>query len=271
MLTVGSLFSGIGGIELGLEWAGFKTVWGVENDPFCNKILERRFPGVQRFLDIRSVGKHNLPPVDLVCGGFPCQDVSIGAVFKERGLHNRSGLWTEYARVVRELRPRWVLVENVPNLKNHGADRVVSDMEEAGYSCWPTVVGADVLGAPYQRRRVFVLCRDNANGNCDIGEDMAKGWAVPAECERKVAEAIEGWRHWEHELGAGDAGAGGASEQSRADAYARGVRDILGIPDCMDRLKAVGNACTPVIPALIGSFVMHYERRMVEMTAEALL
>ena len=269
-MKVGSLFSGIGGIELGLEWAGFEPSWQVENDPFCNRILEKRWPGVQRFLDIRSVGQHNLPPVDLVCGGFPCQDVSIAAQFKERGLGGqRSGLWTEYARVVRELRPRWVLVENVPNLKNHGADRVVSDMEEAGYSCWPTVVGADVFGAPYQRRRVFVLCRDDSHGHCDIGEDMARGWALPAECERKVAEAVEGWNHWKHELGAGDAGQGGASGQPRADAYAGGVRDILGIPDCVDRLKAVGNACTPVIPALIGSFVLRYERRMTELTAES--
>lgn len=270
-MKVGSLFSGIGGIELGLEWAGFEPAWQVELDPFCNRILEKRWPSVQRFLDIRTVGQHNLPPVDLVCGGFPCQDVSIAAQFKERGLHNRSGLWTEYARVVRELRPRWVLIENVLNLKNHGADRVVSDMEEAGYSCWPTVVGADVLGAPYQRRRVFVLCRDNAHGHCDIGEDMARGWEVPAECERKVAQAIEGWHHWKHELGAGDARPFGDEEEPRADAYARGVRDILGIPDCVDRLKAVGNACTPVIPALIGSFVAHYERRMLECTAEALL
>jgi hypothetical protein len=202
-----------------------------------------------------------------------CQDISIAG--RKRGIGTsdkptrRSGLWFEFHRIIRECRPRWVLVENVPNLKNHGADRVVSDMEEAGYVCWPAVVGADVLGAPYQRRRVFVLCRDNSHGHCDIGEDVARGWEVPAECERKVAQAIKGWHHWKHELGAGDARPRGDADEPLADAYARGVRDILGIPDCVDRLKAVGNACTPVIPALIGSFVLRYERRMTELTAES--
>jgi len=259
-LTHGSLFSGIGGIELGLEWAGFKTLWQVENSDFCNRVLEKRWPNVQRFLDVKSVGQHNLTPVDLISGGFPCQDVSVGAGGKARGLHReRSGLWFEYARVVRELRPRWVLIENVPNLKNNGADQVVADMEAAGYSCWASVVGADTFGAPFQRRRVFILCRDNAHGHRDPRIGDASGWEVSPECQRKVAQACQDWNYWQHELGAGNARSSGDPEEPEPDAYARGVRAVYGVPDWMDRLKACGNACVPVIPALIGSFIQNYE------------
>ena len=264
-LTHGSLFSGIGGIELGLEWAGFETAWQVEIDPFCNQVLEKHWPNVQRFLDVRTVGKHNLKPVHIISGGFPCQDISVGAGGKERGLHReRSGLWFEYARIVRELLPPWVLIENVPNLKNNGADQVISDMEGAGYSCWASVVGADTFGAPFQRRRVFILCHNNAYGARSTGEGMGGG-ALSQECEGKVAQACQDWRYWKHELGAGNARSVGGAEESESDSYARGLRAVYGVPDRMDRLKTLGNACTPVIPALIGEFIKEYEGNAVSL------
>ena len=173
-LTHGSLFSGIGGIELGLEWAGFKTTWQVEIDDFCNQVLAKRWPNVPKFLDVKSVGKHNLTPVNLISGGFPCQDLSVGAGGKERGLFERSGLWFEYARIIREIRPDWVLVENVPNLKTHGADIVLSDLEGADYSCWASVVGCDSFQAPFKRHRVFILAHNNADSLGSLGEIV--GW-----------------------------------------------------------------------------------------------
>lgn len=258
-LSHGSLFSGIGGLDLGLEWAGFETSWQVERDPFCNRILEKRWPNVQRFRDVRDVGERNLKPVDLISGGFPCQDLSVGAAHKERGLHNRSGLWFEYARIVRELRPRWVLVENVPNLRDHGADRVVSDLGEAGYSCWPTVVGVEAFQAPFQRRRVFILACNDPDLHERLGEGVG-GWEIPPDVQRKVEERSQVWRDWQHELGAGDAGAVGGAGEPEAAAYARGLRAVHGIPDWSYRLRTLGNACSPVIPALIGSFVLNCER-----------
>jgi DNA (cytosine-5)-methyltransferase 1 len=260
-LTHGSLFSGIGGIDLGLEWAGFETAWQVEIDPFCNRVLEDRWPNVPRFPDVRAVGKHNLKQVSIISGGFPCQDISVAAGGKERGLHReRSGLWFEYARIVRELQPDWVLVENVPNLRDHGADTVISDLEGAGYSCWPTVVGVDAFQAPFQRRRAFILACHNSHCDGDLGDGLADGWALPPDVERQVAQACQDWRHWQHELGAGNARPVGGAGESEPAAYARGVRAVYGIPDWVDRLKACGNACTPVIPALIGSFVANFER-----------
>jgi DNA (cytosine-5)-methyltransferase 1 len=112
-MRIGSLFSGIGGLELGLEWSGVgHTVWQVEREPFCRAVLAKHWPAAERFDDVRTVGKANLAPVDLICGGFPCQDVSSAG--KGAGLAGeRSGLWREFARILGELQPGWVVVENV--------------------------------------------------------------------------------------------------------------------------------------------------------------
>ena len=112
-MRIGSLFSGIGGLELGLERAGVgRVAWQVEIDPFCRAVLAKHWPDVERFEDVRSVGASNLSPVDVICGGFPCQDVSLAGL--GRGLEGeRSGLWFEYLRIVTEMRPRFVVVENV--------------------------------------------------------------------------------------------------------------------------------------------------------------
>jgi DNA (cytosine-5)-methyltransferase 1 len=259
VLTHGSLFAGIGGMDLGLEWAGFETSWQVEINPFSNKILEKRWPNVQRFLDVKDVGKHNLKSVDLISGGFPCQDLSVAAGGKERGLLTRSGLWFEYARILRELQPRWCIVENVPNLKTKGADRVISDLEETGYSCWASVVGAEAFGAPFQRERVFILAHHNSHGTKRLGEDVSSGWTLSPELERKVAQACQNWNYWKHELGTGNARSSGEAEESESDSYARGIGTVYGVPDWSHRLKALGNACTPVIPAILGSFIQNYE------------
>jgi DNA (cytosine-5)-methyltransferase 1 len=158
-MRVGSLFAGIGGFDLGLERAGMHIVWQVECDPSCINVLERHWPDVHRRRDVRLASAANLGPCDLIAGGFPCQDIS--AAGKGAGLDagHRSGLWREFARIVRELQPRWVLVENVPALRRRGADTVLGDLEAAGYACWPLVVGARHVGAPHRRDRVWIVGR----------------------------------------------------------------------------------------------------------------
>ena len=155
-MTLGSLFAGIGGIDLGFERAGFKTVWQVEINPYCRKVLERHFPDAERFEDVRTVGRHNLKPVDVIAGGFPCQDISNAG--KRAGIDGeRSGLWSEYARIIGELRPRFVLVENVAALLGRGMGRVLGDLAEIGYDAeWEVVSAADV-GAPHLRERVWLV------------------------------------------------------------------------------------------------------------------
>jgi DNA-cytosine methyltransferase len=261
-LTHGSLFTGIGGLDLGLEWAGFETSWQVEIDKFCNKVLAKRWPNVPRFLDVHSVGKHNLQSVDVISGGFPCQDLSRAAGGKKRGLFNRSGLWVEYARVVRELQPRWVLVENVSDLKNIAADQVLSDLEGAGYTCWSSVVGLETFGAPFKRERVFILAHDkrydDPNVHQRLGETMGER-PLPPNVQRQVEKASQNWRYWVNELGAGNARSSGDPEESESAAYTRGRGTVHGIPDWTYRLRTVGNSCTPVIPALFGAFIKNYE------------
>jgi DNA (cytosine-5)-methyltransferase 1 len=155
-LTVGSLFSGIGGLELGLERAGMRTVFQVERDPYACKVLAKHWPNVPRFSDVREVGAHNLPACDVLCGGFPCQDISTAG--KRAGIDGeRSGLWSEYARIVRELRPRYVLVENVSALLVRGLERVLGDLAACGYDAEWDCIPAAAVGAPHRRDRIFVV------------------------------------------------------------------------------------------------------------------
>ena len=156
-MRIGSLFSGIGGLELGLERAGVgHTVWQVEQDLFCQKVLAKHWPKARRYEGVREVGAHNLEPVDLICGGFPCQDISLAG--KGEGLEGeRSGLWSEYARIVRELRPRWVVIENVAALLSRGVDAVLGTLSEGGYDATWDCIPAAAVGAPHRRDRLFVV------------------------------------------------------------------------------------------------------------------
>lgn len=162
-LTVGSLFTGIGGIDLGCERAGMQVAWQVEIDPWCSRVLEKHWPNVARYGDVKGVGSHNLAPVDVIAGGFPCQDISIAG--RGGGLAGeRSGLWFEMHRIVRELRPRFVLVENVSALTSRGIDRVVADLAEIGYDAEWHCVSAGAVGAPHQRLRLWIVAWQRGSG-----------------------------------------------------------------------------------------------------------
>lgn len=174
-MRIGSLFSGVGGLELGLEWAGLgSTIWQVENNPFCRGILARHWPDVARYEDVQQVGSANLPSVDLLCGGFPCQDVSSAG--KGEGLSgSRSGLWFEFARVIKELKPRWVVVENVASGANRWVDRVVAGLEQLEYKTLPIPLSARNVGAPHRRERIFVLGYSDRAGCKRSGQAQPTG------------------------------------------------------------------------------------------------
>lgn len=191
-----SLFSGIGGLDLGLEWAGWICVGQVEADPFALAALAKHWPAVPRWSDVREVtpadAVERCGRLDAIVGGFPCQDVSIAGrgVGVEKG--ERSGLWREFARLARDLRPRWVLAENVPALRYRGADLVIGDLEAIGYTVRAVVVGADDCGAPHRRKRVFVIghLADSAGPGLEGAErpQPAGSGARPA-CGGLVADA----------------------------------------------------------------------------------
>jgi len=152
----GSLFSGIGGFDLAAQRCGFENIWQVEIDPYARKVLEKNFPDTKRFEDVYSVGAHNLETVDIISGGFPCQDISNAG--KRAGIEGRrSGLWGEYSRIICELRPKLVVVENVPALTFRGLYRVLGDLAEIGYDAEWTCIRASAVGAEHRRDRLWLI------------------------------------------------------------------------------------------------------------------
>ncbi len=174
-MTIGSLFAGIGGLELGLERAGLgPTIWQAEQDPYCLRVLAKHWPGARRYDDVRSINAEAERP-DIICGGFPCQDIS--AAGKGAGLAGqRSGLWREYARIVRELRPRFVVVENVSALLGRGLGDVLGDLAACGYDAEWDCIPAAAVGAPHRRDRVFVVAWRVSDPECDgVREQSERG------------------------------------------------------------------------------------------------
>jgi DNA (cytosine-5)-methyltransferase 1 len=161
-VRLGSLCSGIGGLELGLEWAlGSETVWQVELEAHCRAVLEVHWPHAERYDDVESSGgyfvwRNVLKPVDLICFGSPCQDLSSAG--KRSGLSgSKSRLFYECARIVSELRPEWVVFENVASGAARWVDAVRQELEKLGYATLPVPIAASDCGAPHLRARVLLV------------------------------------------------------------------------------------------------------------------
>lgn len=179
-MTFGSLFAGIGGFDLGFERAGLRCVWQVEIDPYCRRVLEKHWPHVPRWDDVRTFTGDGYERPDVICGGFPCQDISNAG--KRAGIEGeRSGLWAEYARIIRLLRPRFVVVENVSALLVRGLGRVLGDLAACGYDAEWDCIPAAAVGAPHIRDRVFVVAYPAGGAGGPVGE------AVPGGGDREVA------------------------------------------------------------------------------------
>ncbi len=219
-MTVGSLFAGIGGFDLGFERAGFEIRWQVEIDPFCRAVLAKHWPDVRRYEDVRTVGVE-LERVDVIVGGFPCQDVShAGPRIGITG--ERSGLWSQFARLLGELRPRYAVVENVTGLTDRGIDVVLGDLAALGFDAEWSVLSACAVGAPHTRERVFIVAYPASERPGQLRR-------------RRRQESREAQRHlhWTE------------SESPRE-------RVAHGIPDGLDRLKSLGNAIVPQVAEWIG-------------------
>lgn len=233
-MRVGSLFSGIGGLDLGLERAGMRVRWQVEIDPFCRKVLAKHWPDVPCYEDVRDVGAHNLEPVDLVCGGFPCIDISSSG--KKRGIRGPdSGLWFEMERVVCDLRPRLVVVENVADIRFRGLHTVLGGLARLGYDAeWETLPAVS-FGQPQRRWRMFVVAYANGRG-CEVS----------AECDG--TGPFSGGR-------LDSDGLDTAKQRfSEAAGRLRGMDD--GLPGTVDRLRALGNAVVPQVSEWIGRRIL---------------
>jgi DNA (cytosine-5)-methyltransferase 1 len=165
MIRIGSLFSGIGGFELGLERAipNSQTIWQVEQDKFCQKILKKHWPEAIIYDDVRNINKNNVESIDILCGGFPCQDISIAG--NGKGIiknETRSGLWWEMHRIIDELEPRIAIMENVPAITFRGGWDVVGSLAQIGYDCEWTIISARDFGACHVRERWFCVAYPNS-------------------------------------------------------------------------------------------------------------
>lgn len=222
-LTIGSLFSGIGGLELGLERAtGARVVWQVENNRHCRAVLAAHWPGATLHEDVRHVGATTLAPVDLICGGFPCTDVSSAG--KRVGLSGaRSGLWFEFRRIVSEMRPSWVVVENVASGARAWVDVVQRGLGALGYACLPIPIGADDVGAPHRRDRIFIVATNvdrAAEHACAIDAKVAIASQPAANVVVFGVRDQPGWRVGTR--GSGEAVAADDREADVADAAVSG-------------------------------------------------
>ncbi len=249
VLTVGSLFAGIGGFDLGLErTGGFKTKWQVEIDPYCQRVLAKHWPDVTKYGDIRTVT--GVERVDVLCGGFPCQDISNAG--KRAGIDGeRSGLWSEYVRLIRELRPRYVLLENVAALLGRGMGRVLGGLSESGYDAEWRIIRASELGAPHRRDRVWILAYSDSQGLARPGTIIGT---------KPIRSSCGSWRAFAETISDGPLGPG--LERYTSLHKPMLCRDDDGIPKWMDRVKGLGNAIVPQIAEWIGHQIMKYEESL---------
>jgi DNA (cytosine-5)-methyltransferase 1 len=277
VLTVGSLFAGIGGFDLAAERAGLTVKWQVEIDPFCQRVLAKHWPNVKRYGDIRRVRYPSR--VDIICGGFPCQDLSFAG--KGVGIDGaRSGLWKHMARIIRAVRPRYVVVENVPALLARGLGRVLGDLAARRYDAEWDCLPARAAGAPHRRDRVWVVAYPDAERPQECRIHAAERSEIPDapwSSRRNEALADAGRFGLEGPIQARDCQCEGARIFTRR-AFAGGSlaagaeqwaiepdmgRVAYGIPPQVDRLSGLGNSIVPQVAEWIFRRIIEAEKERV--------
>jgi DNA (cytosine-5)-methyltransferase 1 len=239
------LFSGIGGFSLGLERAGMETVAFCEIEPFPRAVLAKHWPEVPCYDDVRTLSAERMAadgvgPVDVICGGFPCQDISPAG--RGAGIDGpRSGLWAEFSRLVGEIRPSYVVVENSSALLGRGIDRVLGDLATHGYDAEWDCIPACYVGAPHLRDRAWIVAYPEGS----------QGLQSPHEADPRTG------------VGASRHGPFGGCPDARTawcdEPALDRVVDGLSHRVVADEVSALGNAVVPQIPELIGRAIMAAE------------
>jgi DNA (cytosine-5)-methyltransferase 1 len=234
----GSLFSGIGGIDLGLERAGMECVWQAEVDPYCVRVLAKHWPAVPNLGDVTAIDWTTVERPDLICGGYPCQPFSLAGA--RRGTNDPRHLWPYVRDAICQLRPQYALLENVAGHLTLGLDLVLADLASLGFDAEWAVVPATWVGAPHRRERVIVVAHA-AQHELHVSDDHA---------ERPGAGAVTA-----RELG------GGRSHARRPDrSWWASEPDVgrvaHGVPSRVDRLRGLGNAVVPQVAEWVGRRIM---------------
>lgn len=269
-MRVLDLFSGIGGFSLGLERAGMHTVAFCEIDPYCRAVLRKHWPDVPCYEDIRELTATRLAAdgigVDVICGGFPCQDISDAG--KRAGLEGeRSGLWREYARLIGEIRPRFVIVENVAALLGRGLGDVLGCLAALGYDAEWHCIPAAAVGADHLRDRIWIVAYPNGAGrksldergrqqrSAQMGSDASDDNSPRLSRRQQAGTLSENGAELSARLGSSLSAALPFPSLDGAGSPVLG-RGEDGIPNRMDRMHALGNAVVPQIPEMIGRAIM---------------
>ena len=232
MLTVGSLFSGIGGLDLGLERAGMSVRWHSEIDPYACRVLKKHWPDVPNLGNIKEINWKEVEKVDVICGGYPCQPFSTAG--KRQGENDPRHLWPYFRNAISAIRPRYALLENVRGHLSMGATTVIGDLAQIGYDCQWQLISARSIGAPHKRERLFIVAHANSQRwercfRTQEGKQATSGLDLQGENRR--------WGdHWIVEPDVG--------------------RVAHGIPSRVDRLRGLGNAVVPQIAEYVGRLIM---------------
>jgi DNA (cytosine-5)-methyltransferase 1 len=277
------LFSGIGGFSLGLQrTGGFETVAFCDFDKKTHAVLNKNFPGVPIFDDVRTLKGEDVGTIDIITGGFPCQDLSVAG--KGAGLAGeRSGLWYEMHRLIKETQPRWVIAENVAVLRSRGLEEVLRSLAEIGYDAEWHCIPASAVGAPHRRDRIWIVAYPNSNDrrtgssteSSKRHSRMESGSSSAGLVERETQPPMaytscEGWEgrlhRWANPRRQGELGYLGRCStvdgQSTEDWWTTEPnvgRVANGVSGRVDRLKQLGNALVPQIVTIIGSAILEAE------------
>jgi DNA (cytosine-5)-methyltransferase 1 len=237
VITVGSLFSGIGGMDLGLERAGMRVIWQSEIDPFASRVLARHWPTVPNLGDITTIDWSTVERPDLICGGYPCQPFSFAG--KQLGEDDHRHLWPYMRDALRLLRPRYALLENVAAHLRLGFDAVLGDLADLGFDAEWSVVSACSVGAPHMRRRLFCVAHSDRGGWRGFQEpDLLPAAGQPAQqwCDTH-RQGLARERTWNQ----GRPGSLGMAH---------------GLPGWVDRRRCCGNAVVPQVAERIGRMIV---------------
>lgn len=243
MLTVGSLFSGIGGLDLGLERAGMQVIWQSEIDPFACKVLKKHWPDVPNHGDIKQIDWSKIERPDVICGGYPCQPFSTAG--KRKGTDDPRHLWPWVLDAISGLRPRYALLENVRGHVSLGGISVIGDLASIGYNAEWRIVSAASVGANHRRDRLIIVAYPN-NTTGGASEHDAHQNRTETSQKREIFLRVEPGRFssiprwWETEPDVG--------------------RVADGVPNWLDRIRGLGNAVVPQVAEVIGRMIVEHEK-----------
>ncbi len=257
-MNVLDLFSGIGGFSLGLERAGMKTVAFCEIDKKAQQVLRKNWPDVPIFEDVSALTKEDIgEEVDVICGGFPCQDISLSG--RGAGLAGaRSGLWFQFHRLIKEIQPRYAIIENVSALRSRGLEVVLGGLAEIGYDAEWHCIPASAIGAPHQRDRIWIVANPTGGG-CKGMFD----WDAKSSNAGSSSPFLANTNGAQREGGGVSCGIFSKNSDIGRSSWweiePTVGRVAHGVSGQSHRLKQLGNAVVPQIPEIIGKKLMHIE------------